>query len=212
MSKSKVLGLMAFALLLTAATAQAQLLGKEAQLFVPIKSLGSDAHYQDHERFAIGDAVTPEGALSEGMILGPTRAGSTVLGGPGGRWFAGGKALVIVNGRASIQTTGSKIDDIPAGSGYSATFKIPVSEIQFEVVAGSELDIEVQGLYMRRPLAAPQVFHVNPGSNLFKFGTNGVFWDTIQIRSVKDSAGWGLDNIGVGGVMLARPVVCREVN
>lgn len=212
MNKLRVLGFVVCACVLMTGAAQAQLLGTDAKLWVPIKALGADAHYQDHERFPIGTAVAPEGALSDGVVLGDTTSGNTILGGQAGRWFSGGKALVIVDGRASIQTAGGRIDDIPAGSGYAATFKIPVSEIQFEVVSGSEFDITVEGLYLRRSLAPPQTYHVRPGSNMFKLGTNGVFWDTIQIRAAKDSAGWGLDNIGVGGVMLARSVVCKEVD
>lgn len=211
MNKLSVLGIAVAAWVSMAGAAQAQLLGKEAKLWTPIKSLSADAHYQDHERFPVGLATTPEGAASEGTILGTTRPGNTTLGGAGNKWFSGGKALVIVDNKAHIQTAGGRMDDIPGGSGYAARFLVPVSEIQFEVVTGAELDIEVEGLYLRRSLAQPQRFHVGPGNSTLKLGTNGVFWDTVQIRAVKDGPGWGLDNIGIGGVMFARPVVCRQI-
>lgn len=197
---------------LSAPVSHAQMLGSLTTLFVPIETLGPDAGYQDHERLPVGEATTPVGAPSHGWIIGRTLLASTRLGGADGHGFGGGKALVILGGRPWVQVAGGPMDDIPAGSGYAASFVVPVSEIQFEVITDLPLDIDIEAFFLHKSLAPAQRFTVAPGDNVLRLGSNGVFWDAIQVRAVKDGPGWGLDNVGVAGKMLAREVVCRALS
>jgi hypothetical protein len=189
--------------LLVATGAQAQLLGANATLFQEIDALDADAIFQDMEDLPVGPATTPEGAPSHGWVFGPFIFAASVLGGTG-------QALVVLDGEPWVQAAGGPMDGLVAGAGYRASFMLPVSQIQFEVVGDTSVEIEIEAFFQHNALAPPQRFTVTEDDNVLRFGTDGVFWDEIVIRSVNDSPGWGLDNIGVGGKMAARSVVCQD--
>jgi hypothetical protein len=195
----------ALAVLFVATGAQAQLLGTHVELFKSIEELAPDAAFQDMNSLPTGVAETPEGAPSHGEVLGPTFSGTGRLSPD-----IDGKALVVLDGKPYVQEAGGPMDGFYAGSGYRASFVLPVSQIQFQVVGQDELEIEVEAFFQFRSLAPPQRFRVTRDNDTFTFGTDGIFWDAIEIRSVNDSPGWGLDNLGIGGKMAARSVVCQD--
>jgi hypothetical protein len=202
-----VLGALLLALCLTGIT-YADSLISEGSLFRQAKNLASDAHVQGMESFPVGPAFTPEGAPSIGHIIGQTRPGDNRV---QSRTFKG-KALGVLNGEAWIQEAGGPIDDFAAGAGYRADFpRIPVSQIQVEVITAYAIEVEVEAFFLNQSLAPPQRFKVDSENGLLRLDTGGVFFDRIEVRAVKSGPGFALDNLGVGGNMVARPVVCRTV-
>lgn len=199
--------------LAVAPIASAANLASDEPLFRPIVELAGDSHVQGMDTMLEGPAETPPGAPSEGQAIGQTFAGSTLLGNIAGKAPFKGNALVVRNGKAWIGAAGGPIDDFAAGAGYRADFpKVAVSQFQVEIITPQVVEIEVEAFFLGESLAPPQKVRINGDNNLLRWSSGGVFFDRIEIRSVHDSTGWGLDNLSAGGNMSARPVVCRDLS
>ena len=118
---------------------------------------------------------------------------------------------MVLNGQPWIQEAGGPIDDFTAGAGYRADMTIvPVSQVQVEVVSNEPVEIEVEAFFLNHSLAPPQRIKVEGTNSLLRWGTGGVYFDRVEFRAVRDSPGFGLDNLSLGGKMASRPVLCRD--